>query len=214
MARARIWLDTHDPAPIVPATRTRTPVELDERRQELEAILATAPADQRGLITQLRAEGTLPYDNVNELLADALAAQGDRQRWILEHWPHVVEYAQLRAAIEAAGPNVDELLSALDSDRPSRRSPGRSTAANPGSIESPPRWRHRQASIPTPSASSAPRRAPGTLGHQRAGPLGSGAWDPDQAAERELLRVAIEERSHTVEDASPVQDRLGLGVEV
>ena len=26
-----------------------------------------------------------------EMLTDALAAQGERRRWILEHWPHVVE---------------------------------------------------------------------------------------------------------------------------
>ena len=214
VARARIWLDTHDPLPIVPISRTRTTVELDERRQELEAILASAPADQRDLITELRTEGTLPYDNVNELLADALAAQGDRQRWILEHWPHVVEYAQLRTAIDSPQVDVDGPLAALDTG-------GRPALAR--AINSGEPWLARTAAaLATPDGLD-----PDALGmlsdiaeHRERwsiddpAPLGPGAWDPEQAAERELLRSAIEHRVSTAEVAEPVRIDGDLGLEV
>ena len=75
-----------------------------------EAILAAAPEDQQGFITRLQTDGTLPYDNVADLLSDALAGQGDRQRWILEHWPHIVEYAELRAVTDTPGPDMDATL--------------------------------------------------------------------------------------------------------
>ena len=214
VARARIWLDTHDPAPIVSPTRTRNAVELDQRRRELETVLATAPTDQRSLITQLCAEGTLPYDNVNELLTDALSTQNDRQRWILEHWPHVVEYAQLRTTIDAPGPDLDGLLSAIE------------TAGRPAlvrAVESGEPWLHRvAAALATPEGLDV--GAVSLLGdiaeHRQRWdihepfPLGSAAWDPEQATERQLLRIAIEERSHTVEDSSAMPESLALGLEV
>lgn len=214
VARARIWLDTHDPSPIVPTSRSRTTVELDDRRQELEAILASAPADQRGLITQLRTEGTLPYDNVNELLADALAAQGDRQRWILEHWPHVVEYSQLRTAIDSPQVDVDGLLAALDTSG----RPALARAVNSGEP-----WLARTAAALATSDGLNPGAVwiLGDVAEHRErwsiddpAPLGSGASDPEQAAERELLRFAIEARLNTAEVAEPVQTDVALGLEV
>ena len=104
LAAARVWIDAHEPASLGGAARVRSLPELEQREHELDAILSTAPADQRGLIARLRAEGTLPYDDVGELLTDALAAQDDRRRWILEHWPHIVEYAQVRSASTSATP--------------------------------------------------------------------------------------------------------------
>ena len=214
VARARIWLETHDPSPIVPTSRSRSTVELDGRRQELEAIFASAPADQRGLITQLRAEGTLPYDNVNELLADALAAHGDRQRWILEHWPHVVEYAQLRSAIDSPQVDVDGLLAELET----QGRPALARAINSGEP-----WLARTA----PPMETTGGLAPGVLGvlgdiaeyRERWSiddpePLGTGAWDAEQAAERELLRSAIEHRLRTTEVAEPRQADVGFDLEV
>lgn len=214
VARARMWLDTHDPSPIVPTSRSRTAVELGDRRQELEAILASAPADQRGLITQLRTEGTLPYDNVNELLAEALAAQGDRQRWILEHWPYVVEYAQLHMAIDSPQVDVDGLLAALDT---------RTRPALARAISAREAWLARTAAaLATPDGLD-----PGALGilgdiaeHRKrwsiedSMPLGSGSWDPDQAAERELLRSAVEHWLSTAEVAEPVRTDVDLGLEL
>ena len=35
------------------------------------------------------------------VLESDLAAQGERRRWILEHWPHVVEYQELNAGLAA-----------------------------------------------------------------------------------------------------------------
>lgn len=215
VARARIWLDTHDPDPIVPMSRSRTSVELDDRRQELEAILASAPADQRGLITQLRAEGTLPYDNANELLADALATQGDRQRWILEHWPHVVEYAQLRRAIDdSLQLDVDGCLERLDT----ARRPALARAIN--SAEP---WLHRvAAALATPDGLDP--IAVGILGdiaeHRERwsivgpAPLGTEAWEPEQAVERALLRSAIEERSSVAAVVPPAHSYMDLALEV
>lgn len=215
VARSRIWLETHDPSPIVPTSRSRSTAELDDRRQELEAIFAAAPADQRGLITQLRAEGTIPFDNINELLADALAAQGDRQRWILEHWPHVVEYAQLRAAIDSPQVDVDELLAVLDT----QGRPALARAINSGEP-----WLARTAAAMATTGGL----APGALGvlddiaeyRERWSiddpePLGAGAWEAEQAAERELLRSAVEQRLSTALAAESVRtDVADLGLEL
>lgn len=193
VGRSRVWLDSHDPAPAMPPTRTRSPHELRNRLHELEAILATAPADQRTLISQLQADGTLPYDNVEELLADALSDQGDRQRWILEHWPHVVEYAELRAVADTPGPDVGVLLSALQ------------TAPSPALVDAAERsepWLIRLAAqliadgdTPDPAvvrllADVAAHRARWHITHPTS--LDIAAWDPEQAAERELLACAID----------------------
>ncbi len=96
VAEARIWLDTYSPEPTRPL-RARSAAELAERRTELDVILATAPADQRHVITALTS-GQLTLDDTAEVLRDALAQQGDRRRWILEHWPHIVESFELDGA--------------------------------------------------------------------------------------------------------------------
>ena len=115
VAEARVWLDTHTPGPTLAPTRIRSRLELEDRRDILDATFATAPADHRGLIDQLQTGGTLPFDDIAELLTDALAAQGERRQWILEHWPHVVEYAQITDTIDRglAGPDLTGVLDAL-----------------------------------------------------------------------------------------------------
>jgi hypothetical protein len=95
LAVARAWLDQQ--AKITPVLlRHRTPAELIERRTELDAIMATAPADTRRVVEALAAN-QLPLDGI----LDAVDS-GSRRRWILEHWPHVVEAAQVDSAIPDA----------------------------------------------------------------------------------------------------------------
>ena len=87
--------------PPFPAITPRDQAELISRRRELDSILDSAPADYRKLIAELRDGGQLSFEDTTELLADALAAQDVRTRWILAHWPHVVEYAEVGRGIEA-----------------------------------------------------------------------------------------------------------------
>ena len=56
-----------------------------------------SPADQRATIAAL-VGGQLTLSDTNDLLREASAQQGDRRRWILEHWPHIVEIAELDLA--------------------------------------------------------------------------------------------------------------------
>lgn len=208
LARSRVWLDTHTPTLANAPTRTRSLRELVNRQHELDAILATAPADQRDLISQVKADGTLPFDNVADLLSDALATQGDRQRWILEHWPHIVEYAEVRHAIETPGPEIEDILAVLRSSETSQLA----QAANDAQP-----WLIRLASQLVPSEGTLREESTGLLGDVAAyrqrwqvdhpDPLGVSAWDPEQAAERELLAAAIQQ----ARPAGPVLSRLGQG---
>ncbi|MGE3446683.1 MAG: MobF family relaxase [Microbacteriaceae bacterium] len=115
VAAARVWLETHTDGPDLSVVRTRSRRELYTRRAELDAILDTAPPDLRGHIAAIQAGGMLPLADTTEMLNDALAAQGERRRWILEHWPHVVEAHQIAHAIHhgLAGADVEPLLDTL-----------------------------------------------------------------------------------------------------
>ncbi len=193
IARSRVWLDTHTPTPAIAPTRTRSLRELVDRQHELDAVLATAPADQRDLISQLRADGTLPFDNVADLLSDALAAQGDRQRWILEHWPHIVEYVEVRHAIETPGREVEDVVAAVVASG----NPQLAQAANAADP-----WLIRLVAQLVPSEDTVPVESIRLLGDvasyrerwhvDHPDPLGVSAWDPEQAAERELLATAVQ----------------------
>jgi conjugative relaxase-like TrwC/TraI family protein len=109
---ACIWLDTYNPVPAI-QPRVRTASEIADRRTELDAIIATAPADQRSTIAALIG-GQLTLTDTDELLRNALAQQGDRRRWILEHWPHIVESAEIEGlnvvVAETELPAVDDRL--------------------------------------------------------------------------------------------------------
>lgn len=106
LGRTKLWLATTDrlePAqPILPSRR-----ELHERRQELDALLETAPPDCRRLIGRLR-DGGLSLDDTADLLEQAHAQQSQRQQWIIRNWPHVVEYQEINRALAtgAWGPDV------------------------------------------------------------------------------------------------------------
>ena len=99
---ARVWLDDIADPTLKPALRARTPDELQQRQVELDAILATAPADVRGLIQNMQSMDPLPFDELEDLLADLASAHHDRQHWILQHWPHVVEAGHVTGALHAA----------------------------------------------------------------------------------------------------------------
>jgi hypothetical protein len=88
---------------------------LARRQREVDAILDTAPPDQRTTINQIRA-GQLSLDDTQQLLATAVKGQSERQQWIVANWPHVVEAQEIDAALSAHsfGPDVDVLANAIE----------------------------------------------------------------------------------------------------
>ena len=100
ITQTRTWLDTTDRT--VPVkTVARTGAEIDERRSELEHILDSAPPDCRQIVDQLQS-GQLALHDVDELLRSAMDQQDARRLWILEHWPHIVEYTEIDRAATAS----------------------------------------------------------------------------------------------------------------
>jgi conjugative relaxase-like TrwC/TraI family protein len=116
LLETRTWLTTDHDTPTIAWTRRRSHSELLERQDTLDAILATAPDDQRHLIDRLRAGEALPLGDTTAALQAALDAQGARRDWILTHWPHVVEYTQLNHTLARRdwGPELFPLLDHLD----------------------------------------------------------------------------------------------------
>ena len=96
----RTWIATTDRHAELPAIM-RSDVERYDRLIELDDIFATAPADTRHIVTQLH-DGQLSFDDTAELLQAALAQQDARRNWIIEHWPHIVEYQELLAGGQAS----------------------------------------------------------------------------------------------------------------
>lgn len=203
VAEARIWLDTYTPGPTVAPTRVRSLHELEDRRGVLDGIFATAPIDQRGLIGELQAGDTLPFDDIAQLLTDALAAQGERRQWILEHWPHVVEYVQITDTFDRglAGPDLTNVLDALTRE-------GNQHLARAANEREP--WLVSLASRLTVADHDGPTTDVAQLLGDVAGyrhrwdishpdPLGVAARNPEQTAERMVLSHAISqahERAH------------------
>lgn len=96
LAVSRTWLATRDPDLAPAVLRRRTRAELQARLVELDDVFATAPPDQRDLIARLTSDqGALPIAELADALTTAAGAQDDRRRWILTHWPHVVEAAEV-----------------------------------------------------------------------------------------------------------------------
>jgi conjugative relaxase-like TrwC/TraI family protein len=98
----RLWLTDH-PQPEATTLTTRTPASLIERRDELEQLLATAPADQRNFVTRL-ATSQLDPAELHEHLSAAMAVQGARREWILANWPHLIEFEQITTLIAQQAP--------------------------------------------------------------------------------------------------------------
>jgi conjugative relaxase-like TrwC/TraI family protein len=108
---ATAWLAEYNPVPSI-QPRVRTVSEIADRRTELDAIIATAPADQRSIIAAL-VGGQLTLTDTDDLLREALSQQGDRRRWILEHWPHIVEAVELEGSKSGVA-DLDETPLVLD----------------------------------------------------------------------------------------------------
>ena len=105
----RAWLDQRAPqTPTWPYRRSHR--ELVARRAELDAILDTAPSDQHRLIEHLRSGEPRLLNDTAEALTEVIEHQRDRRSWILEHWPHIVEYAghpSRRPLVHGVRPHLD-----------------------------------------------------------------------------------------------------------
>jgi conjugative relaxase-like TrwC/TraI family protein len=108
LVRTRVWLAGTDR---IHAADTVVPSrgELLERRAELDSVFASAPADWRPTIAQLRT-GQLTLDDTAELVQAALNGQQVRRDWILAHWPHVVEYQEIERTLTAGAWGPDPHL--------------------------------------------------------------------------------------------------------
>jgi hypothetical protein len=98
----RCWLLDRHGEPVAPLT-VRSAAELVERRDELEALMRTAPPDQHAFIDRL----TSSHADAAKVQAQLLAAtrtQDARRDWIIANWPHVVELEQITALIAAQPP--------------------------------------------------------------------------------------------------------------
>jgi hypothetical protein len=89
--------------------------ELVQRHHELDAILDTAPADTRTVVAAAR-NGQLALSDVDEIIRHAGDTRQARQHWILEHWPHVVEDAEIDTSLrqQTWGPDPDEAFAGID----------------------------------------------------------------------------------------------------
>ena len=106
-----------------PSCGARTASELHDRQVELDAILATAPAAVRGLIEKVQNMEALPFDEIKSLLGDVSVAHRERQRWILQHWPHVVDAAQVVRARDVASAQIEAPIAPRRPDDLSNRRP-------------------------------------------------------------------------------------------
>ncbi|MCU0310712.1 MAG: relaxase domain-containing protein [Acidimicrobiales bacterium] len=91
---------------VEPQHLARTTEQLLERRDDLDAILATAPPDTRTLIDTLTSNSRQPtLLDVDAELQAALDTRDTRRTWILEHWPHVIERSEIDAALAPLQPD-------------------------------------------------------------------------------------------------------------
>ena len=96
------WLREHQPGLAPIRVTALSAAEIRQRLDELDTILATAPPDQTRIIDALHTGRLHPAD-LDDAIRQALATQDSRRDWILEHWPHVVEHAELARLDQAHG---------------------------------------------------------------------------------------------------------------
>jgi conjugative relaxase-like TrwC/TraI family protein len=118
LATTQLQLDHTATTPPEPWPLLRTLAELRTRENDLTTILSTAPEDQRDLIARLQNAEQPALLDIAQELTDALQTQGNRRDWILEHWPHVVEYTEVRAAITSGhhAPDLPALRDRLSAE--------------------------------------------------------------------------------------------------
>ena len=101
--QVRDWLHHHtpnlQPEPVIPLE----PAQIRARLDELDALLADAPPDQTRILHAIDTGELTPAD-INAAITAALKTQGARRDWILEHWPHVIEHAELTRLARQHGP--------------------------------------------------------------------------------------------------------------
>ncbi len=110
----RTWLASSDRLePVWPITPSYT--ELIARLDTLDMLLATMPGDAQATIDHLRT-GQLSFDDTTAMLEAAIDLQDDRRAWIIENWPHVVEYQQINHTLTTGtwGPDPALLTDLLD----------------------------------------------------------------------------------------------------
>jgi hypothetical protein len=108
LGQTRLWLASTDRLePTLPIRPSRS--ELHDRRHELEALFAAVPKDARGLLDRL-GQGQLDLDDTGELLARAATQVDQRQRWIIDNWPHVVEFQEINRTLATGGWGPDPRL--------------------------------------------------------------------------------------------------------
>ncbi|MDP2289597.1 MAG: hypothetical protein Q8M22_00315, partial [Actinomycetota bacterium] len=199
LVHTKAFLDHRDP-PTVLWPQRRSHHELVARRSELDQIFETAPADQKPLIARLRRGDPQLLDDTAEVLKAALDNQHARRHWILEHWPHIVEYAEIASTLtnQLWGPDAATILDNLEPE------PGSALGAAVAADEP---W------LPIAIGGLAPQWAtelePGALAQLRAiadyrqrwsetstQPLGATPATPDQLAEHERLQQLF---THTSE---------------
>ncbi len=107
----RRWLHDHPQHTVTSWPIQPSRSDLLRRRTEVDAILATAPPDQRQAINQLRA-GQLSLDDTKQLLDTATTGQTERQQWIIANWPHIIEANLVDTALIKGtyGPDIDTLF--------------------------------------------------------------------------------------------------------
>ena len=117
LVHTKAFLDHRDP-PTVLWPHRRSHRQLVARRTELDQIFETAPTDQQPLIVRLRRGDPQLLDDTAEVLKAALDNQHARRHWILEHWPHIVEYAEIRNTLthQLWGPDTTTILDNLAPD--------------------------------------------------------------------------------------------------
>ena len=91
---ARVWLDTNAAVSAAPKA-TISATDWHDRMQQLEQLIASAPADQRPWTQQLLTDDTITPAGIHVRLQQATALQTERQEWILTNWASIVEHAEL-----------------------------------------------------------------------------------------------------------------------
>ena len=95
----RCWLTDRQHETVEPVA-VRSPIELLDRRAELEQLVATAPADQREFIERITRAGVDPAE-LQQRLIDASRVQDARRDWIIANWAHVIELEQITRLIDS-----------------------------------------------------------------------------------------------------------------
>jgi hypothetical protein len=219
IARGRTWLDTLD-TPTATWRRARSHAELTSRQAELDIILATAPDDQRNLIAALRRGDQLPLAETARLIGDAVATHDERKRWILTHWPHVVEDGEITRCLETGdwGPDIPTLHADLATQ---------ATGALAQAVSDGEAWLDLALGTLTGANETTVDAATAALLADVAGcrhrwhvttidPLGGPTAEPGQATERTAITARIEHDYgvHLAADGVPAPDQAVLTPEL